>query len=514
MFSSTGAKPATSLLQSAASSTTTGDELLEPTPEALQKKIDEIGFGPFQILMVVCCGGIMASEGSEVNVMGSITTLLAGQWGLGAFVRAFMTSIVFVGFACGGLLSGYIGDSFGRRPAILLAYAVIFSAGLLTSLSESPVVMVCIRIFVGFGCGIGFPSVYSFIPEVTPVYLRGAKTAVMISFMPLGEFYSSLGVFLLDKNLLGTTVLGYSSWRALIQWSCIPPFFLFWLSFFFLEESPHFLLSRGRIVELNEVLAGMARWNNAPNVNTSFPLDLPEASARSSSAKKEENKFSWGDAMAEAFSGAFIRTTLFLGLANFTKDFAYFGLGYVFPQYFQETAGKLPVGLEMMIISLLAIPGVLAATILTRMQSIGHITCLSLTGTLTGLASFGLLDFIHWSVSAYFVKFFAMTYFIVVIVYNSEVFPTRIRNSAIGVCTGMGRLGSISSPILFELLKRVTASFDPWWCILIALSWTVALFAPVCLNIETKGRALTTDSSPATEQTSLGKHKGAQYASA
>jgi hypothetical protein len=40
----------------------------------LQARIDESGFGPFQLLMLLLTGGIMFAEGAEMLVMGSITT--------------------------------------------------------------------------------------------------------------------------------------------------------------------------------------------------------------------------------------------------------------------------------------------------------------------------------------------------------------------------------------------------------------------------------------------------------
>merc|ERR1719201_2859756 len=110
-------------------------------------------------------------------VMGSITTLLHDHWELTAFVRGLMVSIVFCGFSAGNVLSGFIGDGHGRKPSILLAYVLIGGFGLATSATWSPASMVVLRFFVGVGCGVGFPSVYSLIPEVCPTELRGVTSS-------------------------------------------------------------------------------------------------------------------------------------------------------------------------------------------------------------------------------------------------------------------------------------------------------------------------------------------------
>merc|ERR1719506_2281684 len=101
-------------------------------------------------------------------VMGSITTLLHDHWELTAFVRGLMVSIVFCGFSAGNVLSGFIGDSSGRKPSILLAYLLIGGFGLATSATWSPASMVVLRFFVGVGCGVGFPSVYSLWGSLEP----------------------------------------------------------------------------------------------------------------------------------------------------------------------------------------------------------------------------------------------------------------------------------------------------------------------------------------------------------
>ena len=56
-------------------------------PALMQNFLNDAGFGRFQIMMLVMCGGVMFSEGSEMLVMGSITTLLHDHWQLTAFVR-------------------------------------------------------------------------------------------------------------------------------------------------------------------------------------------------------------------------------------------------------------------------------------------------------------------------------------------------------------------------------------------------------------------------------------------
>mmetsp|Transcript_19414 Transcript_19414/g.48618 ORF Transcript_19414/g.48618 Transcript_19414/m.48618 type:complete len:526 (-) Transcript_19414:1267-2844(-) len=133
--------------------------------------------------------------------MGSITTLLHGHWDLSALVRGTMVSVVFLGFCVGNLLSGVIGDRLGRRVSILLSYFLIAVFGLATAYAVDAVSMICLRFLVGVGCGVGFPSVYTMMPEVCPLNLRSSCNTAMIGIMPLGELFASFGVWSIDPEL-------------------------------------------------------------------------------------------------------------------------------------------------------------------------------------------------------------------------------------------------------------------------------------------------------------------------
>merc|ERR1711918_269246 len=100
--------------------------------------------------------------------MGSITTLLHDHWDLAPAVRGLMVSIVFIGFSLGNFVSGPIGDRWGRRNGVILGYLFIGLFGFSTACATNPVMMVGLRFLVGVGCGIGFPTIYSLIPEVCP----------------------------------------------------------------------------------------------------------------------------------------------------------------------------------------------------------------------------------------------------------------------------------------------------------------------------------------------------------
>lgn len=458
--------------------------------EAVQSHINELGFGRFQLMMLVATGGLMMSEGAEVLIMGSVTKLLGQVWDLNGFLKGFMVSMVYVGFAIGNLFAGSLGDRFGRRPTILLSYAVIGIFGFLTSFAESPAVMVFLRSIVGVGVGLGFPCIFSLIPEVVPMHLRGAISSAMIGFMVVGELWASLGVLVLDPNLLDT-----HGWRNLCRWSALPPMLLLAFCSRYLCESPLFLARQGREEELNEMLGSVAAWNwkkAPPRVElTGF------GAADAMAAESDPPAFSWSKAVSKIFSGRYAVTAVVLMVANFTKDFSYFGLNYVFPQYFQlmvltHPSWQVSTGGEMVVTSLVAFPGVALAVWLTQSSWCGNLTMLTWSSFVGGLAAFGLFDvFPAWLnfPCVCLVKVFALAYFIAVVV-NMEVFPTSIRTTAVGLCTCFGRIGSISAPLVFQLSVRF-GGYTPFWVLIITFMLVIAVSSRLFLTIETKGKFLT-----------------------
>lgn len=249
-----------------------------PATKAVAHAVEELGFGLYQLLPLFLTGGIFLAEGAEMLVMGSITSLLHRHWGLDPVVRGGMVSIVFIGFSAGNFVSGQIGDRFGRRASILLSYFMIAFFGFATACSggpRRPALMLCLRFFVGAGCGIGFPAAYSLMPEVAPSHWRSSLSTLMIGFMPLGELIGALVVLFVDPEL-DNSARGCSSsyypsmalqepeicaWRTLCEMSAIPAFFFLILACRFLDESPQFLASSGRYDECEQVLRRMAALN-------------------------------------------------------------------------------------------------------------------------------------------------------------------------------------------------------------------------------------------------------------
>jgi len=69
----------------------------------------------------------------------------------------------------------------------------------------------------------------------------------------------------------------------------------------------------------------------------------------------------------------------------------------------------------------------------------------------------------------YLGKMTASSAFATCFVYTAELFPTAIRGTALGVCSMLGRVGSMAAPQLALFLPRITFKALPLVCTLLAI---------------------------------------------
>jgi MFS family permease len=142
-----------------------------------------------------------------------------GQDPLAATLLAFAT--LAVGFAMrplGGLIGGYLGDKYGRKPvlvgALLVMGAATFLIGVLPTYQQvgvlAPILLVAIRIIQGLAFGAEWGGAIMMTFEHAPWRKRGQYTGIPQAGVPLG---------LLLANLV---FLGTTGWNN--EWSWRVPF--------------------------------------------------------------------------------------------------------------------------------------------------------------------------------------------------------------------------------------------------------------------------------------------------
>src|SRR5262249_37645108 len=149
-----------------------------------------------------------------------------------AFALAFLWSNL--GVMAGALVSGPIGDRFGRMPLLLGSVAIFGVASLLSAFSPGLGVLSVLRFFTGLGIAGGFTGTTALTGDYSPRRLRATMIMVTFTGAPLGGFLGGQIVALLLH-------LGFG-WQVIFIIGGLFPLLLILVMALWLPESPRFLV--------------------------------------------------------------------------------------------------------------------------------------------------------------------------------------------------------------------------------------------------------------------------------
>ncbi|XP_042352669.1 proton myo-inositol cotransporter-like isoform X2 [Plectropomus leopardus] len=185
--------------------------------------------------------------GYDTGVVSGAMLLLKKEMNLSALWQELLVSSTVGAAALSALSGGYLNGWLGRRICILLASFIFTAGGIILSVAPDKVVLLVGRITVGVGIGIASMTVPVYIAEVSPPHKRGQLVIINNLFLTGGQFIASVidGAF---------SYLKHSGWRYMLGLSVVPAVLQF-VGFFFLPESPRWLLQKGRSQEARQILS-------------------------------------------------------------------------------------------------------------------------------------------------------------------------------------------------------------------------------------------------------------------
>jgi MFS family permease len=145
--------------------------------------------------VMLSLGVANSSDASEILCLSYILsdsnfedTILQGtQWRAG-----LLASAVFLGMLVGGLLVGTLGDFMGRRPMLLVGLVFNSVAGLLSAVTTNVWQLSFIRTLAGLGIGATVPPLFTLVTELAPPTRRGFFVTLCASFWMVGSIYVAL----------------------------------------------------------------------------------------------------------------------------------------------------------------------------------------------------------------------------------------------------------------------------------------------------------------------------------
>uniref|UniRef100_H3AUH5 Solute carrier family 22 member 21 n=1 Tax=Latimeria chalumnae TaxID=7897 RepID=H3AUH5_LATCH len=341
------------------------------------------------------------------------------------------TSLLYVSFLVGAFVTGQLSDRFGRKIVFFgtLAVQVVFSLTVLLSPNWE---VFCALYFC---VGLGQISNYT-VASVLGMEILGKSIRVI--FCTLGAFvFYSFGYMLLA--LFAYFIRG---WRMLLLTISLPGLLLIPL-WWFIPESPRWLLSQGKIERAEALIQMAARKNKVvPPAMIFTPTEIEEMKSKSQVSLT----------ILDILKSNNVRCiTLISGILWMTASAGYFTLSLNTANLHGDSY------LNSFLSALIEVPANVATWLLARVFP-RRIT-LSATLFLGSLTLFFIqlvppdLSILS-TVLVMAGKLAVTSAFSMLLIFAVELYPTVIRNGGIGICSTAARAGSIVSPYLVYLGSR------------------------------------------------------------
>lgn len=407
-----------------------------------------------------------------------------------SFIHGVTVSSALIGCVIGGLISGKIAGKLGRKRSLQLAAILLAVSALLSAYPEllffevgeaglGLLIMFNIyRVIGGIGVGMASAVTPMFIGEMAPSGIRGR----LVSWNQFAIILGMLVVYFINYGIIfGETVSWIENigWRYMFATEAIPAL-MFFLLLFAVPETPRYLALNNQddkaLGVLNKIYYSASHSKNVLR-DIVATRDLEET-------KKKTPLFTFG------------KTVIIVGImVSFFQQFIGINVAlYYAPRIFEDLGAgadasmiqTVVMGLVNVIFTLIAIKYVdkIGRRPLLIIGSIGMAIGMGGVSLLAGLNIIGISTLVFIVI---FTASFMMSWGPIVWVVLSEIFPNRIRSSAMAIAVAVQWLANFTItafyPYMMEISGAMTYGFYALMCVLSGIF--VWKFLP-----ETKGKTL------------------------
>ncbi|XP_015784389.1 proton myo-inositol cotransporter isoform X1 [Tetranychus urticae] len=248
-------------------------------------------------LLSAICGFLF---GYDTGIVSGAMVLIKKQLDLNDIWQELIISITLVFAWIFSLIVGYFTDRFGRRPVILFASVVFTLGSVVMAIAMGKWTLLIGRAIVGVGIGLASMVGPMYIAEVAPSNIRGSLVTLNNLFITGGQFIASVTagcLSYLDHDL---------AWRLMLGIAGIPAFIQF-IGFFFMPESPRWLVKKGKDEQAKAVLCRIRSSEQTAQLELEMIKD-------SCIAEEEANvKSNGANVLSKIFSSQPLRRALLVG---------------------------------------------------------------------------------------------------------------------------------------------------------------------------------------------------------
>lgn len=440
------------------------------------------------LAFIAALGGFLF--GYDTAIISGTIGLVKSQFELSTIMEGWYVSSALVGTILGVSVAGILSDKYGRKNMLIVSGLFFALSALGCAVSESFNGLVVYRMLGGMGVGVASMLSPLYISEIAPAKNRGKLVALYQLAITLGILFAYFANALLlnfstSEGLSGSEgminkIFVSEVWRAMLGSEMIPAT-LFLVLLFAIPKSPRWLTMVGKKEEAKNILLQY--------------VDEQEADEEIQNVEEVLSKESGGIKMI--FSGPFkLAMIIGISLAVLSQVSGINAIIYYGPKILEEGGLQLGEALGGQVI--IGIVNVLFTFIaLWKIDDLGRKPLLvyGVIGIMISLIIIGFLfyfevnnTYLLMTFILTFIACFAFSFGPVLWVLLSEIYPLKIRGSAMSIATMAVWIGTTfvgqMTPWFLENLKP----HGTFW--FFAACMIPAIYIAVKVLPETKGKTL------------------------
>jgi AAHS family 4-hydroxybenzoate transporter-like MFS transporter len=410
-----------------------GEEMSGNATVDVAAVIDDSRIGRFQIVIFIISVLIVMCDGFDTQAVAYVAPSIVAEWKLapGQFGPVF--AAVLLGAMLGAFLFGYAADKLGRKQTLTVTIVWFGVLNIASAYATSIEQFTLLRFLCGIGLGGAIPNVMALVSEYAPARKRATLVAVAWCGFGLGAV---LG------GIISVPLIQHFGWRSVFIFGGILPLCLVPFAALALPESIKFLmLSPAKDTTVAAILRRIDPAGQFTNESRFVLNEIRPGRGQ----------------IAALFSDGLAVGSILLCLAFFMSLM----LVYLFINWIPlllRQAG-LPLGQALLGTILFNLAGIIGSLVCTQLidRKVGPpITILIIVYFIGALAvlSIGFVGTSFWPImtTIFLSGFFVIGVQLSLNAYITNYYPTAIRGTGVGWSQVIGRLGSLSGPLVGGVL--------------------------------------------------------------
>jgi MFS transporter, putative metabolite:H+ symporter len=399
-------------------------------------RLDRLPMSAFHRRIMWLIGIGMFFDGFDIYVASTVlgATLKTGFSTLAQ--NALFVSLTFLGMMLGSLVTGFLGDRFGRRFTYQVNLGIFGLASLGAAISPTMNLLIACRFLMGVGLGaenvVGYSTLAEFVPPRSRGRLQGLMAVFVVTGLPIA-------------GLIGLFVIPAFGWRAMFVLGGIGALGV-WYARKSLPESPRWLETAGREQEAEAILqrieGEVAREQGKP---------LPQPAIAAAKPAHAQQPLSFGS----LFVGTMLQRMIVGCVCLVVINTLLYGFVTWLPTFFVHQGFSIAKSFGYALVMSIGAPvgsaiGAFTADSWGRKKTIISASLLAIVfGAIYPFVSNPLLlPVIGLLLTIPIYVLVALLF----AVYVPELFPTEVRLRASGICNTLGRGATIVTPFIVVAL--------------------------------------------------------------